>query len=134
MFREPPIREEIDQKPWYTKLLILWYLLSITIGSFGLYEFPLNQAALPNSANSDLTSSTSASTTAQFYTLSITSDIVLLWFFVLLVLPEWKFLAKISNETTQNSLWGIFIFASWTVGGIATFYAWDAFASGDQIS
>ena len=45
MFREVPPERRIDQKPWYTKLLILWYLLSTTIGGFRLYEFPLNQAA-----------------------------------------------------------------------------------------
>jgi hypothetical protein len=75
-------RSQLYANTWYSKLLILWYLLSIAIAADLLYNIPLINGA------SDLANSPSAQGLLLSYFIWILLDVAILWISTLVFFDE----------------------------------------------
>jgi len=112
------ILHEVHMAPWYWSILVLWYAMACIIAAFSLYTIPTNGNALLTSEFSEATEHSAVNFSVQFYAIVIPANFILLWLYILLVLPKWKFL---SSSKIASGIFGLFWFF---ISACATFWLW----------
>ena len=118
------VRQELYKEPWYEKLLILWYLLSITVAADLLFNFPwgLQSYGLTLSFGGVM---------EQYLTWALL-DLAILWFATLVFLDQhiqraWEelgFKRLTSGKITTIIAWSIVILTLVGVSGSYNLQTW----------